>query len=362
MRSFKLLGTVDWLMVGSILALLVFSIAVLFGFNLAGQANIAWAQIVHAGIGLALMILLIFVDYRTWQGLGWWLLLLGIILLVSVLIWGNEVYGAQRWIDFDFFQFQPSEIVKIIFIIILARFLADRKVYTIKRLIYLLAILLTPSLLILAQPDLGTASVYLVIFFGILLVSKISRYFWLAIVMIGLIALPLVWFNLRDYQKERVRTFLYPSESSSASVYNITQSKIAIGSGGLWGRGLGQGTQSQLKFLPLAYSDFIFAGIAEGAGLLGSSFLILLEMVIVWRCIKTARLSQDEFGSYFSVGMASLFLYQIFINIGGNLGLMPITGLPLPLVSFGGTGLISYLIGLGIVQSVYLRHKRLSFG
>lgn len=357
----KLLFTLDWLQIGCIAALLAFSIAILFSFSAPPGIGMGWTQIIFAALGLSLMTVMIFTDYRSWQGVAWWLYLAGIILLIAVFIWGTKSFGARRWIDWGLIEFQPSEIVKIIFIIFLARFLAERESFSFKHIVYLLIFLAIPLGLILVQPDLGTASVYVIIFLGILLVSPLPRWFWLIFLAIAIICLPLIWLNLRDYQKQRLITFLEPDKASPSASYNVSQSIIAIGSGGLIGRGLGQGTQSQLKFLPVAYSDFIFAGIAEATGFSGSVFLILIELILVYRCVKTAELSQDEFGRYFAVGMAVLILYQVSINIGGNLGLVPVTGIPLPLVSFGGTGLISYLIGLGIVQSVYLRHRKLTF-
>ena len=170
--------------------------------------------------------------------------------------------------------------------------------------------------------------------------------------------MPIAYTKLKPYQKERITSFLNIDASVS---YNVNQSKIAIGSGGLFGRGIGQGTQSQLQFLPVAYSDFIFAGIAEATGFIGSIFLIITIVALILLCLKTALLADDKFGELFCLGMATLFSFQMFVNIGGNLGLLPVTGIPLPLVSFGGTGIISYLLGLGVVQSIYLRKKSLSF-
>ncbi|TSC92349.1 MAG: Uncharacterized protein CEN89_743 [Candidatus Berkelbacteria bacterium Licking1014_7] len=360
MRKGNFLSTIDWFQVVIILALLSFGSMALFGFSGTEKIHLGWLQIFYSAIGLVLMTICSFVDYRWLKGVGWWLFSLGLVILVLVMFFGQTNFGAKRWIDFKILQFQPSEIVKIIFIIMLAKFLSERDNFRFKHLIYLLAILILPVMLIISQPDFGTSTVYFAIFLGLMFISKIPQYYWLILLVFIAIATPLIWFNLYDYQKQRIVSFVDPQSNAAAS-YNVEQSKIAIGSGGLFGRGIGQGTQSQLKFLPVAYSDFIFAAIAEGTGFFGAIILILAEFLLVWRLVVCAKVAQDGFGWYFCAGLAILILYQTFINIGGNLGFVPVTGVPLPLVSYGGTGLISYLAGLGVAQSIYLRHKKLSF-
>ena len=354
MKQTHPLWTINWLTVFVALILLTFGASILFGFAESHGQNLGWNQIIFSVIGLFAMFTMTFVDYRSVRSLAWWLYLLSIILLVSVIIWGDKSFGAQRWIDFGFIKFQPSELVKIFYLVLLARFLSEREFFSPKHFIYLVCILSVPVIMIVSQPDLGTAMVYVAIFFVLLLYSKIPKSYWIILLVALAVAMPVAFTRLKPYQKERITSFLGTDSSAS---YNVNQSKIAIGSGGLLGRGIGQGTQSQLQFLPVAYSDFIFAGISEATGFVGSVFLILALIALILLCLKTALLADDKFGELFCLGMATLFGFQMFVNIGGNLGLLPVTGIPLPLVSFGGTGIVSYLFGLGIVQSIYLRKK-----
>ncbi|NCN24503.1 rod shape-determining protein RodA [Candidatus Berkelbacteria bacterium CG_4_9_14_3_um_filter_39_23] len=358
MKQTHPLWTINWLIIFVTLILLSFGSSILFGFAQNNGQSLGWNQIVFSAIGLTLMFTMTFVDYRSVRSVAWWLYLLSIILLALVIIWGDKSYGAQRWIDFSFIKFQPSELVKIFYLVLLARFLSERENFSLKHFIYLIFILSMPVAMIVAQPDIGTAMVYVAIFFILLIYSKIPTSYWLVLLLALAVAMPIAYTKLKPYQKERITSFLNIDASVS---YNVNQSKIAIGSGGLFGRGIGQGTQSQLQFLPVAYSDFIFAGIAEATGFIGSIFLIITIVALILLCLKTALLADDKFGELFCLGMATLFSFQMFVNIGGNLGLLPVTGIPLPLVSFGGTGIISYLLGLGVVQSIYLRKKSLSF-
>jgi rod shape determining protein RodA len=195
----------------------------------------------------------------------------------------------------------------------------------------------------------------------IFLLSKIRREQWLGLLGLVILVLPLIFFSLKPYQKARLETFLDPERDPFGAGYNVRQSLIAIGSGGLTGRGLGQGSQSTLQFIPVAHTDFIFAGIAEAAGFFGSSALIIIFALLVFRAVKVGLVSQDRFGRLLSFGFACLWLFSCFINMGMNLGLVPVTGIPLPFVSFGGSSLITNFAIAGILQSIYLRHRKISF-
>ena len=326
------------------------------------QFNLARAQIIYALLGLTIAAVLAIIDYRNWQNFSYILYALGFLLLVSVLYVGNKQFGAIRWLDFGPFQVQPSEIFKLILILILARFLSLWSgEMTISRFILVGLLALVPISLVFIQPDLGTTSVLAVITFGMLLFARLPWRWWLVVGSITLLVSPFVYGSLKPYQKERIHTFLAPRKDEAGKGYNVRQAAIAIGSGGLWGQGLGKGSQSQLNFLPVAHTDFIFAGLAEATGFLGCSVLLLLYFVLMARIFKIAEISQDYFGMYLAFGIGLMLGFQIFINIGMNLGIVPVTGIPLPFVSFGGTSLVINLASMGLLQSIYMRHKKITF-
>jgi rod shape determining protein RodA len=297
---------------------------------------------------------------------------LGIVGLAAVMIFGHSDFGAQRWIDVGFFQLQPSEPMKLLVIAWLALVLSrPLRQVSYGQFFICLAILGLPALAVLAQPDLGTG---LLIFFsglGVMAHAHLrrSQRWWLVVMLIGLVAIATLSFKgvhpfnslLKDYQKDRLVSFINPEADRSGSGYNILQSIIAVGSGGTTGRGLGQGSQSQLNFLPVAHADFIFAGISEAWGFVGATGIIVLLGVIVFRVLQAARLAAGEFEMLICLGCAILLLLETFINIGMNIGLMPVTGVPLPFLSYGGTTMLTNALLIGIVESIIIRHKRLTF-
>jgi len=362
--KFGIPKTIDWILYLVPVILTIAGIVVIYSltyFN-ASQVSIFYNQIIYAVIGVVLMIVFTFIDYRNFKGLAWYLYIIGIILLLGVLFFGKTLLGATRWLDLGVTQIQPAEFVKFFLIIVLAKFFSDRqeKVRWQDLLIASL-IFIVPAFLVMRQPDLGTSVVLFVITLAIILASRLKK---IQLFFIGLIIVLGVcgsWFVLKDYQKERIYTFINPSADPYGAGYNITQSTITIGSGGFLGRGLGHGPQSQLNFLPVAHTDFIFAGVAEATGFVGSAVLIILLGLLVYRIIAVARISKDKFGMYFGCAVAAMILFQSFVNIGMNLGMMPVTGIPLPFVSAGGTALITNFICIGILQSIYLRHKKITF-
>jgi rod shape determining protein RodA len=323
---------------------------------------LARLQIIYAVIGLVGAIILTIFDYRSWDSLAYVIYALGIGLLVAIFFFGSNQFGASRWIDLGVFQLQPSEIFKMILIIILAKFLSRWSGnFTLPRLLVVLVAAAIPTLLVFVQPDLGTASVLFTITLGMLVFARLPWRWWVAFAALAAIMMPVGYLHLKPYQKERIHVFLHPEDDPLKKGYNVKQAKIAIGSGGLMGQGLGKGSQSQLNFLPVAHTDFIFSGLAEATGLLGSSILIGLYFVLVARIFKIAELARDSFGMFLAIGVAIMVGFQIFVNIGMNLGLLPVTGIPLPLVSSGGTALIMTMAALGILQSIYIRHKKITF-
>jgi len=351
---------IDWPLYLAALALQIFGIIVISSLGLAGRGQLITNQIIFAAIGVVLAGLLTALDYRTFKVIANYLYFAVIGLLVLVLLLGTKVFGATRWIDLGIFQFQPSELAKPILVMTLSKLLTERTA-EIKTAVIAILVTAVPFVLTVTQPDLGTALIMLLTALAMLALKGFPRRFALAGAVIILALLPIFFSGLRPYQRERLVSFFNPAADPLGSGYNTKQSLIAVGSGGLMGRGLGQGSQSQLQFLPVAHIDFIFAGVAEATGFLGSLLLIGLIAVLLLRIVNVARVAQDEFGYYFAFGAAFLFFFSASINIGVNLGLLPATGIPLPLVSYGGTQTITSLATIGILQSIYLRHKKIRF-
>lgn len=300
-------------------------------------------------------------DYTWLKTFGWPLYALNIGLLVASLLLGTGVGGVARWITLFGLQFQFSELSKILVIVALARFLSTREMrldspFTIVGAALLVA---PPLILVALQPDLGTALVFAAILGGMLFLSGVGLR-WLVAAGVGIVAAtPFVWVSLlRDYQKQRLLSFLDPSADPLGSGWQILQSQIAVGSGGLFGKGLTNGTQNQLDFLPVQSTDFVFAIWSEEFGFFGALLVIALYVLLLWRILLGGWRSRDRFGLLVAGGLASLILFQVLVNIGMVIGIMPITGIPLPFITHGGASLISIAMGLGILQSINVRRAR----
>jgi len=337
---------------------------IVFIFSVAHTTNpgLTLSQIIFSILGIIVMVSLALFDYRNLRGISLVLYLILVLLLIAVLFIGNRAFGASRWINLKIFQLQPSEIGKLILVLFLARFFADNTQINWKKILQIILIVGLPVALILLQPDFGTAMVFIASTLALLFFSKTKKFVLAIIVVAMLVAAPIGWkYFLKPYQKQRVYTFINPASDPYGSGYNVTQAKITVGSGGLWGAGIGQGTQIQLNFLPVAHSDFIFATIAESVGLVGSTILILIFILLGTRAINVAKVSRDYFGYYFAIGWGVTLLFQVFVNIGMNIGLMPVTGIPLPFMSSGGTSMLTNMAAIGILQSIYLRHRKITF-
>ncbi len=356
--------TIDWTLYLLPIILNVVGIVIIYSltyFN--GKASLAYDQIVFACVGVAVMIVLTFIDYRNLKGVAIYAYIIGMLLLILLFFVGKSALGATRWINLGFFQLQPSELFKLCLIVMLAKYLSDNyEEIKLKHLLMAGIIFLVPALLVLKQPDLGTFSVLFAIALVMILATKIKLKQLIAVGLVILIGACGAWFFLKDYQKQRIETFLNPTSDPYGSGYNVLQSTIAVGNGGLLGQGLGQGPQSQLNFLPVAHTDFIFAGFAEATGFAGCFVLIALFVFFISRAINVARISKDSFGMFLAIGISAMFTFQMFVNIGMNIGIMPVTGIPLPFVSHGGTSLVISYAAVGILQSIYLRHKKITFG
>jgi len=318
-------------------------------------------QLVRISAALFIMLLIANIHPDRMRDSSYWVYGAGILLLLAVLIFGHEGKGAQRWLDLKVFRFQPSEIMKLAVPLLVAAYLAERPLApSIGRLIVGLVMIIIPSLLIAKQPDLGTA---LLIASSGLIVIFLSGISWK--IIIGFLvactsALPVLWYVMHDYQKQRVLTLLNPESDPLGSGYHIIQSKIAIGSGGLFGRGWLEGTQSHLAFLPERSTDFIFSVIAEEFGLFGVGLLLMLYLLIAVRGVYIASQAQTSFARLLAGSISLTFLVYVFVNVGMVTGLLPVVGVPLPLVSYGGTSMVTLLAGFGILMSIHTHRRMMS--
>jgi rod shape determining protein RodA len=314
-----------------------------------------------AGIALVVFIVATAFDYHWLKTFAWPLYLFQLGLLAVTLVIGSGVGGSSRWVSIFGLQFQFSEIAKILMIVVLANYLGARQGRLTSPWSILGACVLVgpPLLLVLLQPDLGTSLVFAAILFGMLFMSGASLRWLAALIAIGLAAMPFIWnYVLLDYQKERLTAFLDPLGDIQGSGYQLFQSQIAVGSGGWFGKGLTNGTQNSLDFLPVQNTDFVFAILAEELGFIGALAVVALFVALLWRLLTAAWRSKDPFGMLFGAGLATMILFQLVVNIGMVIGLMPITGIPLPFVTHGGASLISIAAGLGILESINIRQGR----
>ncbi len=354
MSIVKKIKELDILLIIAILIIAGVGITSLFSFN----PHLAVRQLFFLCGGLIIMFVVSFVDWRVFRENSYVILILYLLSLLSLyglLLFGPTIRGVNRWYKIGDFLFDPAEIFKIIIIILLAKFFSKRHVEMYKVSHILLSGLYTiiPAFLIFRQPDLGSALVIIVVWIGVLLISGIKLKHFLGILAVGLIIFFLGWsFFLADYQKDRAISFLNPDLDPQGIGWGQNQAKIAVGSGGLLGKGFGSGTQTQYGFLPEPETDFIFAAIAEEFGFVGVSILIFGFLLFLRRIIAIILCSESNFPRLFAAGFAILILTQAFINIGMNLGLLPIIGTPLPLVSYGGSNLLFVFIGVGIIQSI----------
>jgi len=318
-------------------------------------------QTIYALAGLGLMFLATIADYRYLENLYRPLYILTILSLVLISVVGRISFGAQRWLGFG--RFQPSELAKLFIIIILAKYLSDRGP-SIKRFPQLLISLIyvaIPIVLIYLQPDLGTALILGVIWLVMVLMAGARLRHIAILALLGVLGTPLIWLSLEDYMRERIIIFFNPQYDPLGVGYNINQARIAVGSGGWWGRGFGSGSQNQLHFLRVRHTDYIFSVLGEELGFVGVLILLLLVAIVLFRILRAADLARDDFGKLIACGVATMIAFQAFVNIGMNIGLIPAAGTSLPFMSYGGSALITLLLAEGVVQSILVRHRKLEF-
>lgn len=354
----------DWVLMGIAALLILYGVIMIFSANQNQEdlRDLWWVQLTRAIIGLGVLVAVAAIDYRYYASLYKFLYVVMLAFLGTLFIAAELTAGTLRWLDFTLFPVQPSEIAKIIVIIVTAKVLADRdgEMGRFRNLVFSLMLIAPPLALIYLQPDLGTTVIVAVVWLIMALMGGVHLFHVGLLGLGALLVSPFVWLTMADYQRERMMLFLNPDQTDP-SYFNIQQALISIGSGGILGKGFSIGTQNQLHFLRVRHTDFIFSVIGEELGTLGALLLFALLLFLIWRVMRAADVTGDPFGRLICVGVAALIFFQSFVNLGVNLGLLPVTGTPLPFVSYGGSSLFAFLIALGLVQSVLMRHKVLDF-
>ncbi|MDX1950408.1 MAG: rod shape-determining protein RodA [Rickettsiales bacterium] len=346
-----------------IITLLIYGVGVIALFSASKGNFYPWAfkHLVNGIIALPLIFVIILTDIKVWFKTAYILYGFGLVLLLIVKIFGVEGgLGAQRWIAIGDFRFQPSELVKVFIVLSLARFyhlLHFNNLHKFSSLVFPLMLIGASAGLVLLQPNLGTAAIISMVGVIVMFITGLSWKKIFSVVAVVLLALPILWANMHDYQKKRVETFLNPEQDPLGAGYNIIQSKIAIGAGGLIGKGLSKGTQSQLNFVPEQQTDFIFSIIAEEFGYIGTLILLLLYALFFHQARKVAEACQSNFGKTIAIGMAVILFVHVFVNIGMVSGILPVVGVPLPFLSYGGSSLISSMIAVAFIMNAYIHRK-----
>jgi rod shape determining protein RodA len=343
----------DWLIVVCILLLGAFGMAIIGSV----APTLVASQLGFYLVGLALFFLFAKIDYRIFVSVWRHVYGVALILLVITLILGLESRGAVRWISIGGFRLQLSELLKPFLIASMATFLSNSD-NGLKKFLLAAVIGLVPAMLIFKQPDLGSALVYCASFIMMMFASGLSSYYFLASAAFFAILLPIFWHFLANYQKQRILSFLNPQYDPLGASYNAIQALIAVGSGMFLGWGLGRGPQSQLMFLPEHHTDFIFASLAEELGFIGAGALLGIYFVLIWRIFYWAGKSSDPVARILAVGLGTMLLGQVFINVGMNVGVVPVTGVTLPLVSYGGSSILATMIALGMVENIAQRGQK----
>jgi len=382
----KLLKNLDWVFLGLILIIVIVSLLILKS----ASANVVSdpyyfvkKQLLWIFVGFIAMFIVASFNYTFFMKAANLIYVVNIAILIAVLIVGEEAKGAQRWISLGFFDFQPSEFAKIAIIITFASFLAKRQgnLNRFRDLVPCFLHIGLPMLLILKQPDLGTSLVFLAIMMGMLWAAGANPKLIVAMIVIALILVAVIFgvlffatdgfqkpidelpvpLPLKTYQLMRLIIFVNPDMDPLGAGYHVIQSQVAIGSGGFWGKGFGQGSQVQGNFLPEHHTDFIFSVVGEELGFLGGCVILLLFFFLLNRIIKISGEAKDPLGSLLAVGIASMLLFHVLVNVGMTIGIMPVTGLPLPFLSYGGSGMLANMISMGLVLNVNLRRQKLLF-
>ncbi|MEI8361395.1 MAG: rod shape-determining protein RodA [bacterium] len=353
----------DWILIAAVTLLICFGLAEIYSVALGrGGADLMnfKKQLLFIGIGYGLMFFLAFFDYHILRSYSSFFFVSGLAVLVAVLFFGTVINGTKGWFYIFGFGIQPVEFIKLILIIFLARYFsaANMRGQAVKHLVLTGLGTLAFFSLIILQPDFGSGMLLFVLWLMIVIWAGLEKRYLLSLAAIVLVVFSLAWaFYFHDYQKQRILTFVNPSFNALDQGYNVAQAIIAVGSGGLLGRGIGFGSQSQLKFLPESQTDFIFAVVSEELGFFGVSLMLFFFAVFLARCFINLKKVNNDFGVYFILGVASLIFVEMFINVGMNIGILPVIGIALPFVSYGGSSMIANLMMIGVVQSIIIRSR-----
>ncbi|MFQ5671854.1 MAG: rod shape-determining protein RodA [Nitrospinales bacterium] len=360
----KLIANFNWWFFLVVITISVIGIVIIYSANQGRPEpffrGLYLKQIMWFFYGLLAMLAAVLIDYRTWSRNAYLVYGVALLALVYTLLFGQVASGARRWIHLGPVSIQVSEFAKIALIIVLAKYFEDKRPegkYQLKDLLipgFLTAVF---CILIALQPDLGTAMITIFVFFVFIASAELDSRTMIRIGVAGTISFPALWFFLRDYQKTRLLTLFNPEMDPLGAGYHSIQSKIAIGSGGFWGKGLFGGTQSRLNFLPEKHTDFIFSVFAEEMGFIGVIILLLLYLVVILKGLNIAFRSPDRFGLFLALGIVGTMSFYIVVNIGMTIGILPITGLPLPLLSYGGSSLITNFFAIGLLLNIEMRRS-----
>jgi rod shape determining protein RodA len=358
----RLIDNFDWILLAILMVIGLLSVfnlySAAYSIRSIGGSQIYVKQICWYGIGFLILLLMTTFDYHALDRFAYPLFFISLILLVAVLKIGKVTHGSQRWLSFGYFYVQPSEIVKISLIIVLAKYFSKAEKmgnYRLRDLLRPLILIAIPFIMIVCQPDLGTALMLLILCFTIIIFVNVNWKSILIFLCIALLAAPFLWITLQEYQKQRIITFLRPDLDPLGAAYHVTQSKIAIGSGLLRGKGFLKGTQTRLHFLPEQHTDFSFSVLAEEWGFVGSVILLFLYLFLILWCLNIAKNSKDKFGTLIVVGIVASIFWHLTINVSMVTGLLPVVGIPLVLFSYGGSSVISTMAAMGLIMNVSMR-------
>jgi rod shape determining protein RodA len=356
--AWRYLNNFDWILFLAILAVCSVGLVVIYSATTGTPSAGAFhRQMIWLLLGMVLMLLAVLIDYHTLAAFSPVFYGLSAALLLLTLVYGRVVNSSKSWLGIGGVQFQPSEIAKVSTLLMLAAYLGRDRVrgLGVVHFAAICGLIGLPVFLIMRQPDLGTAVTFAPLFAGAVFIGGIRVRTLIVLAVVAMLALPMAWGHLKPYQKERVKTFLEPTRDPKGSGYQLIQSLIAVGSGGILGKGFLSGTQGQLQFLPEQHTDFVFAVLAEERGFIGALLALGLYFVIIYRCLATARAARDRLGVFLAIGVVCTFAGQALLNIGVVVGMLPTTGVPLPLMSYGGSSLASTLLGMGLVLNVWMR-------
>jgi rod shape determining protein RodA len=349
---------IDWFLLAISLAIALIGVVEIYSTTLhsplAGQYR---KQVYWLIISAVLALVVSRLDYHLIMEQTPWLYIVSVLLLAALLVVGRSIAGTRRWLTFGPVTLQVSELVKLIIILVVAAYFANKRIgaVTWEDLVKLGGLVGIPAILVAMEPDLGTALTFFPIVAAGFIFAGIRPRQIAVLCLIGILMLPVGYQFLRPYQRERIKTFVHPKQHTQSTSYQVTQTKIAIGSGGFWGKGLGNGTQSRLGFIPVSHADSIFAAFAEEQGFVGTLLVLLLYFAMLLRLLDGAQMAPDRAGAFFLIGLAAVLFFQVVVNTGMMIGILPITGIPLPLMSQGGSSLLVTFLGLGLAMSVRAR-------